>query len=197
MPGSKRDRLSKFRIGAFALCVVAALLPAGTADAQNLLESLFGARPSRAPVPVSVSAADPNAWDFLDRAKQKRPATAQREPKSSGCAPTCKVGPMDVMDDPTLRRGDIVVTRDGPMVFTGASRAKGRERAFMPVADYPGLPKSMRQELASMRIAKVPNEMASLPVGVMPATLMPPPATLTYAPVERTPIVEAFASFAR
>jgi hypothetical protein len=201
MPGSKRDRLSKFRIGAFALCVAAALVPAGTANAQNLLESLFGARPSRAPVPVSASAADPRAWDFLDRAKMKREAAANepreaRETKSSGCASTCKVGPLDVMDDPTLRRGDLVVTRNGPLVFTGASRTKNRDRAFVPAADYPGLPKSMRQELAGMRIAKVPNEMASLPAGATPATLIPP-AALTYAPVEPTPIVEAFASFER
>jgi hypothetical protein len=191
--------LSKIRAGAFALCVAAALLPAGTANAQNLLESLFGARANRAPAPVSASAANPNAWDFLDRAKRKRPAATPREThesKSSGCAPTCKVGPMNVMDDPTLRRGDIVVTRDGPMVFTGASRTKDRDRAFVPAADYPGLPKSLRQQLADMRIAKDPTETASLPAGATAATLIPP-AALTYAPVEPTPIVEAFASFER
>jgi hypothetical protein len=177
------------------------MLPAGAANAQNLLESLFGARTARAPVPVSTINADPNAWDFLDRTKKNREATANApretrvsEPKSAGCAPKCNVGPMDVMDDPTLRRGDIVVTRDGPMVFTGASRAKDRDRAFVPAAEYSGLPKSVRQELAGMRIAKDPTETASLPVGVKPASM--PPA-LTYAPVERTPVVEAFASFAR
>jgi hypothetical protein len=100
------------------------------------------------------------------------------------------------MDDPTLRRGDIVVTRNGPMVFTGASRTKDRDRAFVPAADYPGLPKSLRQQLASMRIAKDPTETASLPAGAIPVTSMPP-AALTYAPVEPTPIVEAFASFER
>jgi hypothetical protein len=99
------------------------------------------------------------------------------------------------MDDPTLRRGDIVVTRDGPMVFTGASRAKNRERAFVPAADYPGLSKSMRQELTGMRIAKVPNETASLPAGVTPAT-SPIPVSLAYQS-EQTVVVEAFASFAR
>jgi hypothetical protein len=99
------------------------------------------------------------------------------------------------MDDPTLRRGDIVVTRDGPMVFTGASRAKNREQAFVPAADYPGLSKSMRQELTGMRIAKVANETASLPAGVTPAT-SPIPVGLAYQP-EQTVVADAFASFAR
>jgi len=196
MPGSVRGRLSKIRAGACALCVAAALIPAGTANAQNLLESLFGGRTNRAPAPVSASAANPNAWDFLDRAKRKRPAATPREPKTSGCASTCGVASVDVMDDPTLRRGDIVVTRNGPMVFTGASRTKDRDRAFVPAADYPGLPKSVRQQLAGMRIAKDPSETATLPAGATPVTSMPP-AALTYAPVEPTPIVEAFATFER
>jgi hypothetical protein len=114
------------------------------------------------------------------------------------------VAALDAKDDPTLRRGDIVVTRDGPMVFTGAERGKDRERAFVPAEEYKGLPQSTRRELAEMRVAKDPEETAVLPAGAVPASrstiaataISYTPRSARVAPVEVTPVAEAFSSFA-
>ena len=267
MSGS--DRLRSLRAGALALGVAAmATLPAGTASAQNLLESLFGGRAANTPAPINAGTASPNAWDFIDKATPKsstrsgpansycvrlcdgrffplprKSGAAQMSP-AQACSAMCpvaetrvfsgsaieravakdgksyaslktaflfreksvdsctcargslgSVASMDVKDDPTLRRGDIVVTRDGPVVFTGASRAKDREQAFVPAADYAGLPKNVRQQLAGMQIARDPSETASLPSGAAPATLIVPVSMRQEHTL--TPVAEAFASFAR
>lgn len=103
------------------------------------------------------------------------------------------VASMDAKDDPTLRRGDIVVTRDGPMVFTGGA---DRDDAFVRAEDYKGLPQSVRRELTNMQIAREPNETAALPVNAMPAS-NPPAQAISYAAEQSTPVAEAFASFKR
>ena len=271
MPGSDLFRLRNLRKCTFALWVAAAMtVPAvGSANAQNLLDSLFGGRTASAPAPLSAGVSDPKAWDFIDRpAGQNRPAAKSGTttgycvrlcdgsffplPRNAGAsqmssAKTCSaicpaaktrifsgtaieravandgkqytslktaflyrekyvddcnctrgsggVATIDVMDDPTLRRGDIVVTRDGPMVFTGTSRTKEREQAFVPAADYAGLPKSVRQKLAGMLIAKDPSETASLPAEAVPAILIVP-VSHGYAQASM-PVAKAFASFAR
>ena len=270
MPGSYRNRARQFHLTAISACAAAviAALPA-PASAQNLLESLFNALGGRtASAPLSAERADPNAWDFIDRAAAPAgpktsycvrlcdgrhfplprkagavkmssaqicsamcPAAETRvfngsaiehavaddgKPYSSiknaflyrdktvaGC--TCTKGgagglaSMDVKDDPTLRRGDIVVMREGPMVFTGARRGADREQAFVHPEDYRGLPQNVRRELAAMQIAQQPNESASLPANAMPArntvAVSYAPPRERVAPVEITPVAEAFASF--
>jgi len=120
-----------------------------------------------------------------------------RDKSVGDCACTSGVAALDVKDDPTLRRGDIVVTRDGPMVYTGAKRNENRENAFVHPDAYKGLPQSLRQELANMQIAKDPNETAVLPVGVKPASAQAPMQSVSYTTraVNVTPVAEAFASF--
>jgi hypothetical protein len=49
-----------------------------------------------------------------------------REP---GLAP----GPTNILDDPTLRRGDVVVTSDGLMVFRGSRRFPYTADDFDPI----------------------------------------------------------------
>lgn len=270
MSGSGHSRSRSLRTGALALCAAAAIaaLPAGAANAQNLLESLFGVRPASAPAPINAGQSNPNAWDFLDKPAAQaagssgsktsycvrvcdgrffplpRKAGARQMSSAQACSAMCPaaetrvfsgsaieravasdgkpyaslktaflfreknvesctctrggsggVTAMNVKDDPTLRRGDIVVMRDGPMVFTGSRNAKDREQTFVPAADYAGLPKSVRQELAGMQIARDPNETASLPAGAAPATLVVPVSVAHREAM--TPIAEAFASFAR
>jgi hypothetical protein len=99
------------------------------------------------------------------------------------------VAALDPKDDPTLRRGDIIVTREGPVVYTGADRRKDRDAAFVPAEEYRGLPMSVRKELSGLRIARHPNETPSLPAGVTPTVIQPAAAT------EVSFITEAFASF--
>jgi hypothetical protein len=116
-----------------------------------------------------------------------------REKVVAGCGCTesgsSGVAALDPKDDPTLRRGDIIVTRDGPVVYTGADRRKDRDSAFVPAQEYRGLPMSVRKELSDIRIANDPNETASLAVRVTPAVLAPP--------TETSVVTEAFASFVR
>jgi hypothetical protein len=274
MPGSGRSCTHRIRLSAivFGISAVLFVLPTGSANAQNLLESLFGARQASAPAPVSAHNGNSNPWAFLDRpARQSGPAAqrtpaAQSGPRNAYCvrlcdgryfplprnsgnmtqAQTCSsmcpaaetrvfngtaieravgsdgkpyaglktayayrektvdnctctrggsggVAATDAMSDPTLRRGDIVVTRDGPMVYTGTSRTRDREQAFVPADEYAGLPKNVRAQLAGMQIARDPNETASLPASAAPATLM------LNASERRdemlSPVAEAFASF--
>jgi hypothetical protein len=120
------------------------------------------------------------------------------------------VASLDAKDDPTLRRGDIVVTRDGPLVFTGDER-KNRAQAFVRPDEFKGLSQSVRLELATMRIARDASESASLPAGAAPVSyngasvagrpeLLPTTSisyTPTVAPVQVTPVAEAFSSFSR
>lgn len=133
-----------------------------------------------------------------------------RDKKVDGCTCTRNgaggIAALDVKDDPTLRRGDIVVTREGPMVYTGVKKGGDRDSAFVAPENYKGLSQSMRHELANMQIAREPNETASLPVGATPASLpvaaMQPVAdtprgNISVAPVHVTPVAEAFASFVR
>jgi hypothetical protein len=113
------------------------------------------------------------------------------------------VASLDAKDDPTLRRGDIVVTREGPMVFTGDER-KDRAEAFVRPNEFKGLPQSVRHELATMRVAHDTSETASLPAGAAPVSYSGTPKSISYtpaaarvAPVQVTPVAEAFSSFVR
>ncbi len=106
---------------------------------------------------------------------------------------------LDVIDDPTLRRGDIVVTREGPMVYAGNDRGRGREQALVHPDDFKGLPQSVRNELAGLRVAKDATATASLPASATPAegTVKSISYMPRLAPVEVTPVAEAFSSFVR
>jgi hypothetical protein len=67
---------------------------------------------------------------------------------------------IDIHSDPTLRSGDIVVTKDGPMVFKGSKQLPHRTSDFTPAKDYKGLPAGVRRTLAEMRVAPEPNTAA-------------------------------------
>jgi hypothetical protein len=64
-----------------------AALPAETASAQNLLESLFGGRTASAPAPTNAGTASPNAWDFIDKATPK--SSTRSGPANSYCVRLC------------------------------------------------------------------------------------------------------------
>jgi hypothetical protein len=115
------------------------------------------------------------------------------------------VAALDIKDDPTLRRGDIVVTRDGPRIYTGA-KGIDRASAFVKPENFKGLSQSVRHELAAIQVAHEPNEAATLPVGARPASLPiaaqqpvadTPRGHVMVAPVHVTPVAEAFSSFVR
>jgi hypothetical protein len=132
-----------------------------------------------------------------------------REKLVDNCSCTAKsstgVVAMNVENDPALRRGDIVVTRDGPKVFTGDSRLPHKASDFTPVQGYKGLPKRVREELGDMRIGEDAEHAPVVPARVTPPAVPAPPAhdavgphaSLSYAPVSLSPIADAFATFRR
>lgn len=66
-----------------------------------------------------------------------------------------KVGGMkyvDIMQDPTLRRGDIVMTATGAKVFAGGAKSRPpyRKRDFVDPERFPGLPSAMRKRIAEL-----------------------------------------------
>jgi hypothetical protein len=71
---------------------------------------------------------------------------------------------IDIANDPTLRRGDVVATSEGLVAYTG----DGNRRAdFTPVESYAGFSKSYRETLSEIRVT--------------------PPGVINYTPV-RAPL---------
>lgn len=61
------------------------------------------------------------------------------------------MGRIDVKDDPTLKKGDIVMTNDGARIFSGKrSRPPFRESDFVEAERFPGLPSSLKQRIAEL-----------------------------------------------
>jgi hypothetical protein len=83
-----------------------------------------------------------------------RNAYAYRQKISNAC--TCNgksplgLAKMAIANDPTLRSGDVVVTRHDMMVFNGT---RGEEHRFTPVKDYPGFSQRMRDSLEQIDVA--------------------------------------------
>jgi hypothetical protein len=110
---------------------------------------------------------------------------------------------INIHSDPTLRSGDIVVTKDGPMVFKGSKLVPHRTSDFTPAKDYKGLPASTRRTLAEMKVAPEPITAAGAATAV-PASAPEPPSWPTLGPqasptpyTRPTPIAEAFSTFQR
>lgn len=85
-------------------------------------------------------------------------AFAFRQKLVEGC--TCRtdgqvvgIGRIDAMEDPTLKRGDVIMTSDGARVFTGRrSRPPFRNEDFVAPERFPDLPRSMRQRIAELTV---------------------------------------------
>jgi hypothetical protein len=61
--------------------------------------------------------------------------------------------PIDVTNDATLRRGDMVATSEGVKVFNGNTRVGHRAADFDLAVNYTRLPSDMRRHLATMSVA--------------------------------------------
>lgn len=132
-------------------------------------------------------------------------AFVYRERMVPGCTCTGKDGTgtaaIDIHSDPTLRSGDIVVTKDGPMVFKGSKQVPHRTSDFTPAKDYKGLPASIRRTLAEMRVALEPNTTAGAATAVV-YSASEPPSWPTLGPQasralyqRATPVAEAYSTF--
>lgn len=61
---------------------------------------------------------------------------------------------LDVDNDPTLRAGDVVVTRSGLQVFRGSRSGAIRSRDFSPIRNAPNLSASLRRELSALKVSQ-------------------------------------------
>ena len=105
---------------------------------------------------------------------------------------------MDIQSDPTLRPGDIVVTKNGVMVFRGSKQVPYQTSDFIPAEDYKGLPAGIRKTLAELKVAPELNStnrdfsMSSTPGPETPRSSTFAPQTLY---PDDTPVAEAFPIF--
>jgi hypothetical protein len=90
-------------------------------------------------------------------------AFAYRERLVEGC--TCNgrdtvglANTMTAADDPTLRKGDIVVTNNGFVAYNGGSR---KHAEFTPIESYPGVSSNWRHKLSETKIA--PSNATAVP----------------------------------
>ena len=145
------------------LIVAPVLAGSGSASAQGLFEALFGQRrfPASAadlrsapPASGVWRAAPPGAALYAQAHHPRTPgASAEASAKPAPyVAPPVMPGPLGkFLRDPTLRRGDVVATADGLMIFRGSSGSRHSPKDFVPVSQAGGLVAAIRRtELAKL-----------------------------------------------
>jgi len=73
------------------------------------------------------------------------------------------LAPIAIHSDPTLQRGDIVVTDKGPVAFVGDQRLPHRAAKFAPVKNSPAVSDGLQKQLSGLRIARQPDFEVWLP----------------------------------
>lgn len=150
---------------AFSALCAGAVLAATPASACNLLQKLIGAceQPQQAaPPPPTLEAILPP-----EKKGEKRPTVAAMPKKQVPLAPPegAAVGSLaHFSGDPTLRKGDIVVTRSGFLVFNGAPTGD-KAVAFGPIDPKNGqlaeLQSESRKSDWTASIASAPSALAA------------------------------------
>jgi hypothetical protein len=143
------------------LIVAPVLAGSGSASAQGLFEALFGRSPFQSAPQIYAPAPLPGYGAPQRIAPRYTPKRITREPRAPRIevsakpapyvAPPVMPGPLGkFLRDPTLRRGDVVATADGLMVFRGSSGSRHASKDFVPVTQARGLVASHRTELAKL-----------------------------------------------
>ncbi len=143
------------------LIVAPVLAGSGSASAQGLFEALFGrsafqpAPQIYAPAPLPGYGAPPRLAPRYTPKRITREQRASREASAKPApyvAPPVMPGPLGkFLRDPTLRRGDVVATADGLMIFRGSSASRHSPKDFVAVSQAGGLVAShSRTELAKL-----------------------------------------------
>jgi len=116
-------------------------------------------------------------------------ALLYRERLVAGCSCNGKdVGnaAIDARSDPTLRKGDIVVTALGPVVFNGTGRVPHQPADFTAAKHHPGLNAELRRQVSSMRISRPVNvaaQRSKQPAAVASSGAITAPLVLTVNPI--------------
>lgn len=87
------------------------------------------------------------------------------------------LAPIAIHSDPTLQRGDIVVTDKGPVAFVGDQRLPHQAAEFTPVESSRAVSASLRKQLSDLRVARQPDFEVWLP-GPLPQSI---PASISEA----------------
>lgn len=145
------------RLTLFAVAFAVAAIPgANGAHAQGLFEALFGGSVFQSPrPPVHIMRgewSDEAGWSQPLIRKSSRPRIEATTKPGPYVAPEVMPGPLGrFLKDPTLKRGDVVVTAQGLMVFRGNRISTHRAKDFVPVTKSgPLLAKRTRTELAKL-----------------------------------------------
>lgn len=88
------------------------------------------------------------------------------------------VASIEPKSDPTLRRGDVVATQNGLVVYSGG---RGEAKNFTPVESYRGISKSERARLSELKVT--PSDRRGTAAA---SVLTPVPATAWHLPENRT-----------
>jgi hypothetical protein len=180
MPIARAPRRARcLRALAIAAGVIAAPLAtgSGSASAQSLFEALFGrsafqpAPQIYAPPPPALPGYAPSSAprhkargyapkritregvrERLDRGERRVVHNEAGVKPAPYVAPPVMPGPLGrFLRDPTLRRGDVVATADGLMVFRGSSGSRHTFRDFAPLSQSASLVSGKaRTELAKL-----------------------------------------------
>ncbi|MBX9761245.1 MAG: hypothetical protein K2Y29_20880 [Beijerinckiaceae bacterium] len=158
------------RVGAtgFAVAVVMLAQGAATPASAGLLDFLFGR-----PQPQPVFVAPPPA-------QKPRPRVVREEPKGPRpyVAPEVVAGPLGrFLRDPSLRRGDVVATPNGLMIFQGAGGSTNHRMSdFVPVQSARTVAGARRNDLVLLD-----RTMRSTPANIVFVAEAPEPKTLVIA----------------
>jgi hypothetical protein len=172
-----------YRRRAFWLVCIAFGLLASTpqAQAQSLLELLFGRgspfTPAYAPPPPPLyrPGYDTRGAPLrpLRYVAPKRKAAKPDQKPEKYTPPEVLPGPLgQFLRDPTLRRGDVVTTQKGLMVFRGQGGSHHSERDFVALSNAAGFAAGNKANLAAMEAA-LKRGRTSLHVGELLASVDP------------------------
>jgi hypothetical protein len=138
---SRRIVLAMGLAGAFGLAMTPQAQAAGFFDD---LARIFGARPTP---PAMIGGRDPFEMTVKPKRHKPRAAAASTKPAEPAVKLDPATDPHWYLHDPTLRKGDIVVTRAGIVVFDGRSASEHSPAAFTALGDTKRLPKAQQQTL--------------------------------------------------
>jgi len=156
------------RAGAPVLAGVAAALASPPAQAQGLLEFLFGVRP--APQIIIRPSVRP-LGDEGRSAVRRAPRLDEPRKPPKYVAPEVMPGHLGrFLLDPTLRRGDVVATTQGLMVYLGPGGARHRPADFAPVSHAASGGRRGELEALDRTLRRRPALVQATPVAYTPAS---------------------------
>lgn len=151
---------ARWRRAVLFACIASSAISvaAPQAQAQSLFEVLFGRQSIFAPPPPLYQPGLERRAPPLRRPREHVIAPRRIEPVDAKpekyVPPEVMPGPLgQFLRDPTLRRGDVVATSKGLMVFRGQGGARHAERDFVALSNAAGFVAGNKSSLAALERA--------------------------------------------